>query len=60
MLFSTNLQNWQEAALIRSAGLPYSLGSGFTGTVPDTTGQVEITAPAGGKGFFKLDAKTAR
>ena len=59
---SVDLENWQEAAVIRSAGLPSSISSGFTAEVPDNSGTVKIaiqTPPAAGKSFFRLTAKTA-
>ena len=60
---STDLENWQTAAVVRSAGLPGSVTSGFTAEVPDDTGAVKVSIqplPAGGKSFFRLTAKSAR
>ncbi|BCU79723.1 BNR-4 repeat-containing protein [Luteolibacter sp. LG18] len=63
VLQSTDLVNWQEAAVIRSAGLPTTTAAGFNATVPDTTGSAAVstvTPPAGGKSFFKLTTRAVR
>lgn len=60
---SSDLEVWQKAAVIRSAGLPVTVSSGFTAEVPADSGLVHVaiqTPPAGGKCFFRLTVKSAR
>jgi hypothetical protein len=60
---STDLASWQEAAVIRSAGLPNTISNGFTAEVPELSGPVNCaieTPPPGGKSFFRLTARSAR
>ncbi|MEO5712080.1 MAG: BNR-4 repeat-containing protein [Luteolibacter sp.] len=62
-MHSTDLVNWQQAAVIRSAGLPGSVTSGYTAEVPDSSGPVNISVqqqPAGGRSFFRLTVKSVR
>lgn len=61
-LHSTDLQQWQQAAVIRAAGLPPTVTNGFDAGVPESSGAVSVsiqTPPAGGKSFFRLLAKPA-
>lgn len=58
-MHSTDLVNWQQAAVIRAAGLPASVTNGFTAEVPGGSGEVRVAIeipPSGGKSFFRLVA----